>query len=216
MLYGKIKQVFHQSKMAAIIPVLLKEDAKLTYCRSIAFHSVVFSVLLGLAGCSSTTAKPELSSPAPARPPVARKVEPGSAPATGRSSLEAFQRGESTATPASSPLKEVHFDFDRYVLRGDAREALNANADWLKAHSSVVVEIEGHCDERGSNEYNMALGAKRAQAAMNYLITRGVAANRLSTISFGEEVPVCEEHTEECWAKNRRDRFIIQPARPLS
>jgi peptidoglycan-associated lipoprotein len=182
--------------------------------RNIAFRSVVLSTLLALAGCSSTTAKPELSSPAPASPPAESKAEP--APATGTSSLEAFQRGESTATPASSPLKEIYFDFDRYDLRPDARETLKANGDWLKANPSIVVEIEGHCDERGTNEYNMALGAKRAQAAMDYLITLGVAANRLSTISYGEEVPVCEEHTEECWAKNRRDRFIIQPTRPAS
>jgi peptidoglycan-associated lipoprotein len=79
----------------------------------------------------------------------------------------------------------------------------------------VVVEIEGHCDERGTNEYNMTLGAKRAQA-MDYLTTLGVASNRLSTISYGEEVPVCEEHSEECWAKNRRDRSIIQSTRPAS
>lgn len=184
--------------------------------RNTALHSVVFSALLGLAGCSSTTAKPELSSPAPATPPAESKAKPAPIPATGRSSLEAFQRGESTATPASSPLKEVYFDFDRYELRADARETLKANGDWLKTNPSVVVEIEGHCDERGTNEYNMALGAKRAQAAMDYLITRGVAANRLSTISYGEEVPVCEEHTEECWAKNPRDRFIIQPTQPAS
>jgi peptidoglycan-associated lipoprotein len=118
--------------------------------------------------------------------------------------------------PAASPLKEVYFDFDRYDLRADARETLKANGDWLKGNPSAVVEIEGHCDERGTNEYNMALGAKRAQAAMDYLTTLGVAANRLSTISYGEELPVCQEHTEECWAKNRRDRFVIQATRPSS
>jgi peptidoglycan-associated lipoprotein len=178
------------------------------------FCSVVLSTVLALAGCSSTTAKSELPSPAPATPPAESKTEPAPVPST--SSLEAFQRGESTATPASSPLKEVYFDFDRYDLRADARETLKANGDWLRANPSVVVEIEGHCDERGTNDYNMALGAKRAQAAMDYLKTLGVATNRLSTISFGEELPVCKEHTEECWAKNRRDRFIIQPTRPAS
>ena len=184
--------------------------------QNIVFRSVVFSAVFALAGCSSTTAKPELSSPAPASPPAESKAESIPAPATGRSSLEAFQRGESTATPASSPLKEVYFDFDRYDLRTDARETLKANGDWLKANPSAAVEIEGHCDERGTNEYNMALGAKRAQAVMDYLTRVGVAANRLSTISYGEEVPVCEEHTEECWQKNRRDRFIIQPTQPAS
>jgi peptidoglycan-associated lipoprotein len=113
----------------------------------------------------------------------------------------AFQRGESTATPASSPLKEVYFEFDRYDLRADARETLKANGDWLKANPSAVVEIEGHCDERGTNEYNMALGAKRAQAAIDYLTTLGVAANRLSTIRYGEELLVCEERTEDAGKK---------------
>jgi peptidoglycan-associated lipoprotein len=184
--------------------------------RNIAFYSVVLSAVLALAGCSSTTAEPESSSTAPAIPTPESKTEltPASAPST--SSLEAFQRGESTATPAASPLKEVYFDFDRYDLRADARETLKANGDWLKGNPSAVVEIEGHCDERGTNEYNMALGAKRAQAAMDYLTTLGVAANRLSTISYGEELPVCQEHTEECWAKNRRDRFVIQATRPSS
>ena len=93
---------------------------------------------------------------------------------------------------------------------------LKANAAWLRDNPTVMVDVEGHCDERGTNDYNMALGAKRAQAAMDYLTTLGIAADRLSTTSYGEEVPVCQERTEECWAKNRRDRFVIQPTRPTS
>jgi len=130
------------------------------------------------------------------------------------SSLDALQKGESTATPASSPLKDIHFEFDRYELRADAREALDANAKWLREHPSVRVEIEGHCDERGTNEYNMGLGAKRAQAARDYLVSLGISAQRLSTVSYGEEIPVCTEHAESCWEKNRRDRFVIAAAAP--
>jgi peptidoglycan-associated lipoprotein len=111
-------------------------------------------------------------------------------------------------------LKDIYFDFDSYDLRPDTRETLKANAAWLMDNPTVILDIEGHCDERGTNDYNMALGAKRAQAAMDYLITVGVAAGRLSTTSYGEEVPVCQEHTEECWAKNRRDRFVIQDILP--
>ena len=93
---------------------------------------------------------------------------------------------------------------------------LKANADWLKANPAARVQVEGHCDERGTQEYNMALGAKRAQTTVDYLTTLGIAGNRMSTISYGEEVPVCREQTEECWAKNRRARFVIISGRPAS
>jgi peptidoglycan-associated lipoprotein len=98
----------------------------------------------------------------------------------------------------------------------DARETLDSNAKWLKEHPSVRVEIEGHCDERGTNEYNIGLGAKRAQAARDYLMSAGIAGHRLSTVSYGEEIPVCKEQIESCWQKNRRDRFVIASAAPAS
>src|SRR6516162_3443991 len=183
--------------------------------QKIAFCSVIIWSIFALVGCSSTTVEPEPTTIA-LTPSAETQTESAPVPATGRSSLDALHRGESTPPPASRPLKEIYFDFDSYDLRTDARETLKANAAWLKDNPAVIVDIEGHCDERGTNEYNMALGAKRAQAAMDYLTTLGVAASRLSTISYGEELPVCEEHAEECWAKNRRNRFVIQPTRPTS
>ena len=183
--------------------------------QKIAFRSVIIWGVFALVGCSSTAPTPESSTVA-ATASEETVVKPAPQPSTGLSSLEALQRGESTATPASSPLKEVYFDFDSYDLSAGTRETLKANAAWLRDNPAVIVDIEGHCDERGTNDYNMALGAKRAEAAMDYLTTLGVAAGRLSTTSYGEEVPVCAEHTEECWAKNRRDRFVIQPTRPTS
>ena len=113
-------------------------------------------------------------------------------------------------------MQDIFFDFDSAALRTDARNTLRANADWMKNNPSARVEVEGHCDERGTNEYNLALGAKRAQSARDYLVSLGIAANRLSTISFGEEVPVCTEKTESCWQKNRRARFVIAAPRPAS
>ncbi len=145
------------------------------------------------------------------KPPVETKRD-----AAATSSLEALRSGESTATPASSALKDAYFAFDRYDLSAEAREALKVSADWLKANAAVRVQIEGHCDERGAEDYNLALGAKRAQTAVDYLATLGIASNRMSTISYGEEIPVCKEHTEECWAKNRRARFVIVAGRPAS
>lgn len=176
---------------------------------------------LALSGCAPrASAKPETSPPTPqgagkeARREEARTAARESP--TASRSLEAVRRGETPETPASSPLKEVYFDFDRYDIRPDARETLKANAQWLKTNPSAWVEVEGHCDERGTNEYNLALGAKRAQAAKDYLVSVGVSAGRLSTISYGEEVPVCKEQNEDCWQKNRRARFVIIPAKPLS
>ena len=145
---------------------------------------------------------------------VAARGETRGAPTS--SSLDALRTGESTATPASSPLKDIHFEFDRYDLRADAQETLKSNADWLKKNPSIRVQIEGHCDERGTNEYNLGLGAMRAQAAKNYLVALEISADRLSTVSYGEEIPVCREHAEACWEKNRRDRFVIVSGGPTS
>ena len=132
------------------------------------------------------------------------------------SSLDALRSGESTATAASSPMKDIHFEFDRYDLHANAREVLKANTAWLKENPSMRVQIEGHCDERGANEYNMSLGAKRAQAAKDYMVSLGIAPDRLSTVSYGEEIPACNEHVESCWQQNRRDRFVAVAARPTT
>ncbi|MGZ8443149.1 MAG: peptidoglycan-associated lipoprotein Pal [Candidatus Binatia bacterium] len=125
-----------------------------------------------------------------------------------RSSLDALRQGEAADTARDSAMKDVYFDFDRYNLDNDDRATLRASAEWLKRNPSVRVQLEGHCDERGTGEYNLALGAKRAQAAKDYLVSLGVSENRLSTVSYGEEIPVCQDASETCWQKNRRDRFV--------
>ena len=107
-------------------------------------------------------------------------------------------------------LDRIFFDFDSFVLTQTARDTLSKNAEHLiKKQPNARVLIEGHCDERGSDEYNLALGEKRARATRDYLVTLGVAANRLSVISYGEEKPLDPGHTEEAWAKNRRAEFLI-------
>jgi len=195
----------------------------MSYVRKLS-STIVLSGALAFAGCSSTTppTSPEPSAAAAAAPAGSKtKVESGkttesTSKAPGTSSLDALQRGESTATPGSSPLKDVYFDFDRYDLRADSREILKANSAWLKANPGAQVQIEGHCDERGTTEYNVALGSRRAESVKDYLVTLGTTADRLSTISYGEEVPVCREQSEECWQKNRRARFVVQPGRPAT
>ena len=179
------------------------------------------TIILTAAGCAPSATKPEPSSASSAAgKPAAQSPGEGQRGATsesttpGQSSLDQLRDGKTT--PAASPLKEIFFSFDRYDLEGEARETLKVNADWLKRNQAARIEIEGHCDERGTNEYNLALGAKRAQAAKDYLVTLGIAADRLSTISYGEEIPVCREQNENCWRQNRRDRFVIIQARPAS
>lgn len=182
--------------------------------------------MLAAYGCSTSKEQQSLrtsSAPvgqAPQSLDRAMKNARGSAgdPASGKSqsSLDALRRGELPATPRDSGVKEVYFEFDRYDLDSEDRTILRANADWLKKNPSTRVEIEGHCDERGTTEYNLALGAKRAQAAKDYLISLGIAANRISTASYGEEIPVCREQNESCWQKNRRDRFVTLRTGPTS
>jgi len=108
-------------------------------------------------------------------------------------------------------LKDVFFDFDKYDIRPSDAKVLDSNATWLKSNANHLVLIEGHCDERGTNEYNLALGERRAKSTMNYLVSQGVQASRITIISYGEERPACTEKTEECWAKNRRAHFLVKP-----
>ncbi|MEA2624135.1 MAG: peptidoglycan-associated lipoprotein [Candidatus Binatota bacterium] len=153
-----------------------------------------------LLGCPSKKPKPdEFGGP-----------QAGSGPNSGDlggGSLERFKQGLEPG--AGGPLADVHFDYDSYELRQDARSTLQTNANWLKENSEKRVEIEGHCDERGTVEYNLALGAKRAKAAKDYLATLGIGAERLSTISYGEELPTCREQTEDCFLQNRRAHFVV-------
>jgi peptidoglycan-associated lipoprotein len=106
-------------------------------------------------------------------------------------------------------LQRIFFDFDQYVLTPQAREILAGNAAYLKANPEVSVRIEGHCDERGSDEYNLSLGERRAQSAQKYLISLGIDSSRLDVISYGEEKPLDPGNNEEAWAKNRRAEFVV-------
>ena len=132
---------------------------------------------------------------------------------TGQGSLEALKEG---TTPQTGVLADVYFEFDRSELAAEAREVLQRNSDWIKENPGVQIEIEGHADNRGTNEYNLALGSRRAQAVKDYLVTLGVAPERFSTISYGEELPVCGESSDECWQMNRRAHFVVRAQRPSS
>ena len=121
-------------------------------------------------------------------------------------SLGRYKRG--LGPEEDGVLKDIHFAYDSYELDGSARDVLAANAEWLKENKRARTEIEGHCDERGTVEYNLALGAKRAKAVKDYLVSLGVGAERLTTISYGEELPLCRDAGEQCYARNRRVHFV--------
>ena len=110
----------------------------------------------------------------------------------------------------SAALRDVFFDFDRYDVRTGDKGTLDENAKWLKSNQSALLLIEGHADERGTNEYNLALGERRAKATRDYLVSVGIDAGRITVISYGEERPTCTEKADGCWSKNRRAHFLVK------
>jgi peptidoglycan-associated lipoprotein len=140
----------------------------------------------GPGGSASATATVTVNAPPPPPPPQ------------GPSEDELFLR----------EVRDAYFDYDKADIRPDARVALSTTADFLKRHPSIKATIEGHCDERGSTEYNLGLGDRRASAVKQYLVSLGVSADRLNIVSFGKEKPFCNEHNEACWQQNRRGHFV--------
>jgi len=132
------------------------------------------------------------------------------------SAVEALSRGVAAVTPPGAALQDVYYEFDSINLRNDAEATLKQNADWMKANPSARVEVEGHCDDIGSDEYNLALGAKRVQIVKDFLVSEGVATDRLVTISYNKEAPACFDRSDECRVKNRRARFVVFVDLPTS
>jgi peptidoglycan-associated lipoprotein len=143
---------------------------------------------------------PAPAAPAPPPPPAPVAVAPPPAPAL--APVKEFR--------SSDNVRPIYFDFDKAQVRPGDAKILVANAAWLNANPGYLLLIEGHCDERGTNEYNLALGDRRAKATMEFLVAQGVKMDRMSTISYGEERPTCTSHDEACWAKNRRSQFLVK------
>ncbi len=122
---------------------------------------------------------------------------------------EIFMKKSLEEINQEKPLAMIFFDYDKFNIRADAVPVLEANAGWLKKYRTVKVLIEGHCDERGTEEYNLALGEKRAKSTMDYLVSLGISADRLKIISYGKSQPLDPGHDETAWAKNRRAQFLI-------
>jgi peptidoglycan-associated lipoprotein len=143
----------------------------------------------GAGGTQEATARVTVNAPPPPPPPPPSPTEE-----------ELF----------SQSVKDIFFDYDKYDVRADQQAALQGDAEFLKQHSGIRFTLEGHCDERGSTEYNLALGDNRANAVRNALVQAGVAADRVKTISYGKEKPFCTESNESCWQQNRRGHFVYQ------
>jgi peptidoglycan-associated lipoprotein len=170
-------------------------------------------VLAALAFVAACTCQPQVVKPTEAAkpvPPAEKKVQEEVVAAPKPAEVkEAEVKEEAPMKEEVSPLEDIFFAFDDYSLTNTAKATLDKNAAWMKNNPNTKVRIEGNCDERGTNEYNMALGERRANSGKKYLSKLGVKEGQLSTISYGEEKPFCTEHNEECWAKNRRDHFVI-------
>ncbi len=163
---------------------------------------LAIALIVGAAGCAKKAVQaPPTPPPAPPvetppTPPPAPPVEPQPTPAP--------------PEVTNADLKPAFFDFDSYALRDDARKALDTDAQLLRDHSNLSVTIEGHCDERGTAEYNQALGERRAQAARDYLVAAGADASRIQIISYGKERPFDSGHDEQAWAQNRRAHVVLR------
>jgi peptidoglycan-associated lipoprotein len=161
----------------------------------------------------SDAAKIQETAPAPVKTTDSANQNNVAAPAdTANSKVTADEQPVNLETKTEkSPLRDINFDFDSFVIRSDAREILQVNADYLSKHRVSSVVVEGHCDERGTAEYNMALGERRAQEARKYLVNLGVRESMIKTVSFGNERPLDTASNEEAWAKNRRAHFVVNP-----
>lgn len=143
--------------------------------------------------------------------PVVRPTAPTETPIAGVPAISSSPLpAGAAAAGGASPLKDIFFEYDRALIGDDQKAVLNENARWLKVNAAARIVIEGHCDERGSAEYNLGLGDRRAKAVRDYLILAGIAANRIGTISFGKERPFVVGHDENAWKQNRRVHFAVQ------
>lgn len=179
---------------------------------------VVVALALGAGACG----KKKVETPAPAPPPPAPAATPtrpptppppspppAATPPAAPTEDELFARETLDQLNQRAPLADVFFDYDSVELREEARASLQKNQTWLKRWTSTKIVVEGHADSRGTNEYNLALAERRAAAVRDYLVSLGLGADRVTTLSKGEEQPFCTEETEACWQKNRVGHFIF-------
>ena len=178
----------------------------------------VLIAVAAITGCSRRTPPPAPPPPAPPPPPVVQqppppppqpKPQPPAPPAAPPPLTDEQIYQKTPLDELSRQLSEVLFDYDQFSIRADQRAALQTNADWMRKRSTARVQVEGHADSRGTNEYNLALGERRANAVRDYMVGLGIAADRITIVSRGEESPSCTEDNDACHARNRRGRFAV-------
>jgi peptidoglycan-associated lipoprotein len=162
--------------------------------------AIALSACKAKAPKTAMQAREAAAAPAPAAPPATAVAPPGSTDLLSEDLATLNRRGY---------LKDAFFDYDKAELRPDARQSLSTDAVWLKKYSTARILVEGHCDERGTDEYNLALGDRRASAVREYLATLGVGPSRVQTVSYGKERPFCNQETEACWQENRRGHMLL-------
>jgi len=178
--------------------------------QSLKAGSITLAAVAFVVACSSKPPAAPPPAPTPVSTPTVVTVEPVATPAPMPAPrVEADDIRAKSLVEISSYLKPAFFDYDKADIRGDSRDVLATNATWLKKYSSVQFTIEGHADERGTAQYNLALGDRRANAAKDYLVSLGVDASRIKTVSYGKERPFATGHDEDSWQKNRRAHFVV-------
>ncbi len=181
------------------------------------FAAVALAAAVAASGCGKKKPVP----PPPAAPPAAAPTAtppppppppppaPREAPARTPTEDEVFAGKSLEQLNSEHPLGDAYFDLDSSQIRADSQPILQKDADWMKRWPSTKITIEGHCDSRGSAEYNLALGNRRATAVRDYLASLGIAGDRIQLVSKGKEQPVCSEEAESCWHQNRRGHLLI-------
>ena len=186
------------------------------YQRTAAIAAFSLVMAIGVAACGKkapVVAPPPPPAPAapasPPAPPPPPTPPPAATPPRALTDDEIFAQMSLADLNAKRPLADVYFELDASTIKDEAKASLSTNATWLKRYTGTRINIEGHCDERGTAEYNLGLGERRANAVKAYLLELGVPADRVVIVSKGKESPFCTESNESCWQQNRRGHFVI-------
>jgi peptidoglycan-associated lipoprotein len=202
-----------------IVPRALRARQEIEMRRGVrVFAAIALTAVMGVSACAKkkpaplppapapTPAEQPRTTPTPPPPPPPAPPEAAPRPLT---EDEIFAKATIDELNAKKPLADAYFDLDSQQIRDDAKPVLQKDADWMKRWPSTKVMVEGHADSRGTAEYNLALGSRRASAVRDYLVNLGIGADRITLVSKGKEAPLCSEEAESCWSQNRRGHFVI-------